>query len=554
MTSAFSQNKNFELQATGDHNGTWGVALNAVLSLMDQLGGATAAINAASGSANITTSQLDNFRWNITGVLAGDIVLTIQQNAAAQNVSGYFCVDNAATGAHKVTVSNAGGGGRSYILPQGQRSLIYTDGTNVDPVLTPAVMWCGTTAGTNTAYTATAPGSASALTPGVIVAMIFNSTCGNQPTLNLTMAGSAVGALALYKPTSSGPTRLTTSDVINLQLCVLAYDPALNGAAGGYHVVAGIAPPVVSSVFLDNAFIVENSGDTTKQIKFDASTLATGHVTTLQVPDLNGTGIVVTTAATQTLTNKSLTSPTITGSPTAVGATWANLGTATTAQINGGGVDNTPIGATTRSTGKFTTLDANTSITVGSQTFTSVLIQGKETIWVPASAMYARTTQGATANQIELGTNKVNLKTFDFTRVSNAAGSVTFVQFAVQMPKSWNAGTVTFKPAGLFNASTTASAAFMSLAGKAYAASATLDAAQGTAVGVTLTGSGTINQMIYGAESGAITIGSAAAGPIWVNFELKRDVTSGSDTTANAVTFSLLGMHLYYTVNAGDDT
>lgn len=550
MASTNTQNRGFELQATGDHNGTWGVSLNAVLSLIDQLMGASTTIATAGGASNITSGQLDNFRWNITGALASDATLTIQLNAASQAVSGYFCVDNATTGAHTVTIASVGGG-RTFIVPRGVRSLIFCDGTNVDPLVTPAIISAGTTAGTTTNYTATTTGSANALVQGQTFVAIMNATCATQPTMNLTMGGVAQGALALYKPTTSGPTRVGAAELLINQAILFSYDAALNGAAGGFHVLGGVSA-ALTQTFQDGSFLIQNTASPTKQISFDASAVTAGQTRVITVPDSNGT--LVFTALAQTLTNKTLTSPTVTGSPTAAGATWADLGTATTIAISGGTINNATIGATTRSTIKGTTIDASTSLTIGATTYTALLIQGKETVWVPAGALVARTTQGAASNQIELTTNKTNLKTMDFSRVSNAAGSVTYAQFAIEMPKSWNAGTVSFKPVGLFHGSATAAVAFMKLAGKAYTQGVALDAAEGTAVGVAMTGTGTADQFISGAESAAITIASAAAGPIWVNFEISRDVTSGSDTTANGVTFSLLGFHLYYTVNAADDT
>ena len=53
----------------------------------------------------------------------------------------------------------------------------------------------------------------------------------------------------------------------------------------------------------------------------------------------NATDTLVGRATTDTLTNKSLTAPTITGAPTAAGATWADLGSVSTIDINGGTVD-----------------------------------------------------------------------------------------------------------------------------------------------------------------------------------------------------------------------
>lgn len=69
---------------------------------------------------------------------------------------------------------------------------------------------------------------------------------------------------------------------------------------------------------------------------------------------------VVTVGGTQTLTNKTLTSPTIGTSPTAAGATWTDLGTVTTVDINGGTIDGSVIGGSSAATVTGTTITANT--------------------------------------------------------------------------------------------------------------------------------------------------------------------------------------------------
>ena len=65
-------------------------------------------------------------------------------------------------------------------------------------------------------------------------------------------------------------------------------------------------------------------------------------------------------------------------------------------------------------------------------------IAGKETIWVPAVAMYPNTTNGAEAGQVELS-NGPEIKTLDFDKDSDE--NAQFMAF----PKSWNEGTVTFQ-------------------------------------------------------------------------------------------------------------
>lgn len=77
---------------------------------------------------------------------------------------------------------------------------------------------------------------------------------------------------------------------------------------------------------------------------------------------------VVTVGGTQTLTGKTLTSPTIGTSPTAAGATWTSLGTVTTADINGGTIDGTTIGGASAAAGTFTSITFSTKLTLGDNT------------------------------------------------------------------------------------------------------------------------------------------------------------------------------------------
>lgn len=77
---------------------------------------------------------------------------------------------------------------------------------------------------------------------------------------------------------------------------------------------------------------------------------------------VEGVNVVLLSGA-QTLTDKTLTSPVIGTSPTAAGATWTNLGTVTTADINGGTVDGVTI-ATSRVNPRTTTEASSATPTI----------------------------------------------------------------------------------------------------------------------------------------------------------------------------------------------
>jgi hypothetical protein len=170
---------------------------------------------------------------------------------------------------------------------------------------------------------------------------------------------------------------------------------------------------------------------------------------------------------------------------------------------------------------------------------------GKQTIFIPASAMLPRITNGPSLGSLETATNRVNVSTLDFDPTTQE-----FAQFQIAMPKSWDEGTVTYEVIWYHPATTVNFGVVWSLAGVALSDTNALDTAFGTAVQVTDTG-GTTNALYDSPESGAVTIGNTPAENDYVIFQIARVPADGSDTMA--VDARLLGIRLFYTTNAGND-
>ena len=180
----------------------------------------------------------------------------------------------------------------------------------------------------------------------------------------------------------------------------------------------------------------------------------------------------------------------------------------------------------------------------GGDNTAAIKIAGKESIWIPAVAMYPTTTNGcADLEQTELTAGQPELKTLDFDKDSDE-----FAQFAIAFPKSWNEGTVTFQPFFTANTTNTGSAKFI-LAGVAVANDGPIDVGFGTGQGTAIGFSGTANDLMVGNESSAITIAGSPAAGEQVFFNIFRDV-SADNLTADA---KLLGIKLFFTTDAAND-
>jgi len=263
----------------------------------------------------------------------------------------------------------------------------------------------------------------------------------------------------------------------------------------------------------------------------------------------------VTLTGTQTLTNKTLTSPKI---GTAILDTSGNelaLLTATGSAINEFTIANAAAG----NDPSFTATGGDTNIGMELKTkgsgvvkaedsggnVSAVQIAGKETMWVPAAAMYGPTTNPADSAQVETTATRPDLKVFDFD-----ASTQQYTQFTVAMPKSWNEGTLTYQVYWSPSSTNTGNAIF-GLQGVACADGDTIDVAYGTAIEVTDAGIGTVEDQQVSAESSAMTVAGSPAAGEQTYFQLFRKAADGGDTFTGEC--RVLGVKIFFTTDAAND-
>ena len=385
-------------------------------------------------------------------------------------------------------------------------------------------------------------------------------TWGDKTNANLNLIEQLTGGF--LEVSIAGGAQTTALDIDNGALTGKAQNRVLKltGSISGNQIVT-------FPVLTENFYIIENatSGAYTVQLKAASGSGATFTFAstdkTTKIIFLDGvatnTGVFdtglgegdVTLTGTQTLTNKTLTSPAIgTKISDTNGNELINF-TATGSAVN----EITIANAATGVTGPVISATGETNVGIninpkGSGVFNSggsaVKIAGKESVWVPANSMYPNSTNGcADLAQVELS-NGPEIKTLDFDKDSDE-----FAQFSVAFPKSWNEGTVTFQAFFTADSTNTGTTAW-GLSGVAIADDDSINTAFGTQVVATAKAmSGTANDLAVANESGAVTIAGSPSVDEEVFFQISRDV-SADNLTADA---KLLGIKLFFTTDAAND-
>ncbi len=363
------------------------------------------------------------------------------------------------------------------------------------------------------------------------------SIAGGAQTTALSVSDGSTGAVMSHRMIEFTGS-ITGNQIVTIPLDAQTFYFLRNSTSGAYTVQFKYA---------------SGSGDTftfSATDKGDQAVFATGNDGTN--PDIYTLGFGdgdVTLTGTQTLTNKTLTSPAIgTKISDTNGNELLNL-TATSSAVNeltlaNAATGNGPILSATGETNVDINLNPKGTGVLKSAT-AAVKIAGKETIWVPASAMYPTTTNPAEANQVETTAGRPDMKVMDFADAAD-----DFAQFSVAFPKSWNEGTVTYQCFWTPSTTNTGDCIF-GLQGVSCGDNDTIDVAFGTAVNVTDAGIGTVEDQQVTAESSAVTIAGSPAVDQQTYFQIFRDADAGGDTYTGVA--KLIGIKIFFTKDAAND-
>jgi len=592
--------------STGDEAGTWGTSTNTNLELIAEafsFGTEAITTNADTHTTTIADGSTDPGRslfLKYTGTLDSTCTITIGPNT----VSKLWFIENATSGSQSIIISQ--GSGANVTIPTGQTKAVYSDGAGSGAAIVDALVDLDLT-GTTTVAALTASG----VITGATVEATGDTSSGDNAAMGFT---SAEGLILTGQGSTNDVTIKNDADAAVLQVPTGTTNATIAGTLG----VAGDA---TNGVVISQGDIAIKNGGTQSTIKFYCES-SNAHYAQIQAPahsEFSGnvtltlpasTDTLAGIAATQTLTNKTLDTPTITGD-TSAGDTAALGFTSAEGIIVTGQGSTSDVTLKNDADGTVLTIPTGTTNVdiVGDLTAGTLNADGDTAAGDNAAIGYTAaeglilTGQGSTndvtikndadADVIEIPTGTTNVAIAGALDVGGAkakvAGTETIyvpaaamypnstngcadleqvelsngpelkcldfdassdenAQFTVCFPKSWNEGTVTFQAFWTVTGTNTGTVAW-GLSGVCIADDASINTAFGTNVVATAKAfSGTSNDMTVSATSGAVTIANAAV-DTQTYFQIMRDVSADSQSGDAR----LLGIKLFFTTDAAND-
>ena len=259
MTSTFTTNKSIEKPGNGDYANDWNVPVNADWSIIDQAFGGTTSLNVTGVSTTPVNLTIDSVNaalsyqsllLTISGTLSNNVIYTIPSG-----VGGQWIVANGTTGAFNVIIASLGGG-TSYAPPQGYKTIIVSDGTNITAAITTPVVAGGSNTQIQYNFSGGLAGSAGLTWNGTtLTANAISATTTIAATTNITAGGSitAAGNVTAYSDRSLKRDIQTIEHAVDLvkSLRGVTFE-MINTGQQGIGVIAQEVQDVVPQVVQDN--------------------------------------------------------------------------------------------------------------------------------------------------------------------------------------------------------------------------------------------------------------------------------------------------------------
>lgn len=316
MASTYTTNKSIEKPGNGDYVNTWNVPVNGDFDIIDASLGGTTTLNAtgATGTVTLTDTQYRPPTVIVTGVLTANVTYRVPNG-----VGGQWVVFNNTTGAFSITF-DSGGGGTSVVVPQGQKILIYSDGTNVALGVTVTTATAGGSSGQVQYNSGGGLAGSSNLTYDGTGNLVLGATAlGRFDVRNaFRIYGSTSGYVGWTVPAAAGSTTYTypNADGLNGQVLTTNGTGTLSWTTPGVNnLIPGTVPAngqiligngvnySVANITAGSGMVITNGAGSIQLTATAATGLPTFQIVTgTSVTGVSGMHYALTNAATSTVT------------------------------------------------------------------------------------------------------------------------------------------------------------------------------------------------------------------------------------------------------------